>query len=273
MLFSSLLALSMILTQSSAASAVRPDKPGDGGGPSQEASLLGNDISWPQCGGRLPSGQAFGIVGVNGGLANTNNPCFAEQLAWAKQSNGLTSQPKAALYVNTANPLKSEATVWPEDNTVYGEEVVNPYGTCNNTDGAACSYIYGYTRAYEDAQQRINNENPSLYKWWLDVETGNSWSDTDLAANAASLEGMADYFKSIDVAGLGVYSTNYQWTTIVGSNIDTDSPLNSLESWLAGARTERGAKANCSEPPLTAGGVVTVSQFVSKGLDYNVSCR
>ena len=35
------------------------------------ATLSGNDISFPQCGKTYPSGQAFGIVGVNGGKAST----------------------------------------------------------------------------------------------------------------------------------------------------------------------------------------------------------
>lgn len=269
LLFSSLFALSLLLSISTPAFAAKPT--GGGGSPSGEQSKLGNDVSYPQCGSRLPVGQAFGIVGVNGGLANTNNPCFTEQLAWAQGSNGSTGQPKAALYVNTANPTKATASKWPKDNTVYNTEVSNPYGTCADTDGAACSYIYGYTRAYEDAQMR-NVTNPSAYKWWLDVETGNSWSSSDLVANTASLEGMADYFKSITVAGLGIYSTSYQWNSIVGNNVDADSPLYNVESWLAGARTERAAKDNCSLPALTNGGKVTASQFVSKGLDNDISC-
>src|SRR6478735_5936173 len=65
---------------------------------------LGNDISWPQCGKSLPKGQAFGIVGVNNGLANTTNPCLASELSWAGSSTGGTGQPKVELYVNTANP-------------------------------------------------------------------------------------------------------------------------------------------------------------------------
>ena len=40
----------------------------------------GNDISYPQCGKTLPSRQAFGIVGVNEGLANTTNPCLATEI-------------------------------------------------------------------------------------------------------------------------------------------------------------------------------------------------
>ena len=34
----------------------------------------GNDVSYPQCGKKLPSGQAFGIVGVNDGTREYNEP-------------------------------------------------------------------------------------------------------------------------------------------------------------------------------------------------------
>lgn len=262
-----LLSLALILTTSASAYAVKPSGSG-GGTKGSTSSPTGNDISWPQCGGRLPSGQAFGIVGVNDGLANTNNPCFLEQLAWAQKSGGQTSQPKASLYVNTANPGLA-ATIWPQSNTVNGQVVSSTYGSCDGSEGAACAYIYGWTRAYEDATIR-NVPNPSTFKWWLDVETGNSWSDTDLTANIASLEGMTDYFTLIH-ATVGLYSTSYQWNTIVGT-LSTSSNLNGLDTWLAGARTQRGAEANCTEAPLTDGGIVSLSQYVSKGLDYDVSC-
>ena len=132
------------------------------------------------------------------------------------------------------------------------------------------AYIYGWTRAHEDATTR-NVPNPSSYQWWLDVETGNSWSSTDLQANAASLEGMTDYFKLIG-ATVGLHSTAYQWQTIVG-NVTESSSLYTLDSWLAGALTKRGAEANCKDAPLTPGGTVTLTQYVSRGLDYDVSCR
>lgn len=243
-------------------------KPSTGGGPKTADATLGNDVSYPQCGSRLPSGQAFAVVGVNEGLANTTNPCLADQLAWAQTSSGATSQPKVALYVNTANPGLA-ATVWPSSNNVDGT-TVNKYGTCNHEEGAACAYVYGWTRAYEDATGR-GITNPETYTWWLDVETTNSWSDTDYTANVASLEGMRDYFGSIQ-ANVGIYSTSSQWNTIVGT-LPASSSLNNLNSWLAGALTKRGAEANCKDAPLTVGGTVTLAQYVSKGIDYDVSCQ
>jgi hypothetical protein len=250
--------------------------------PSSDKDRLGNDVSWPQCNKTLPTPQAFAIVGVTGGLANNTNPCLADQLKWAAGATGTPSQPKVALYVNTANP-GHEGTWWPASD-IYplegGVEVPNPYGDCRAPSGATegpvnleCSYIYGYAKAYDDANIR-NVPNPETYFWWLDVETGNSWqtgADNSTALNRATLEGMVKYFKD-NTAGVGIYSTSSQWKTIAGT-VQSGSPLTALPSWLAGAKTLRGAKSNCSLSGLTPGSPVTVTQYVSAGLDYDYSCR
>jgi hypothetical protein len=228
---------------------------------------LGNDISWPQCNKTLPKGQAFGIVGVNNGLANNTNPCFTTQLSWAVASAGGTGQPKTALYVNTANPGLS-GSWWPTSNDYGGVSVSNPYGSCDHGDTTACAYMYGYAKAYDDANIR-SVSNSSSYLWWLDVETINSW-ETNKTANRADLEGMTAYFQSIS-AKVGIYSTGYQWNQIVDT-VGTSSNLYNLVSWIPGARNQSVAKSNCSLPPLTAGGQVTLTQFISKNLDYDYSC-
>lgn len=230
--------------------------------------LLGNDISWPQCGKSLPKGQAFGVVGVNDGLANTTNPCFAAELSWAQKSIGGTGQDKVALYVNTANPGLA-GSWWPTSNDYGGTSVSNPYGTCDGADTAACAYMYGYAKAYDDANIR-GVSSPSSYLWWLDVETGNSW-ETNKTANTADLEGMTAYFQSIS-ARAGIYSTSAQWNQIAGVP-STISNLRNLKSWIPGARSQSAAQTNCSTAtPLTPGSTVTLTQFVSKNFDYDYSC-
>jgi hypothetical protein len=231
-------------------------------------STLGNDISWPQCNKTFPAGQLFGIVGVNNGLANNTNPCFSQELAWAYSSKGGTGQPLAALYVNTANP-GHQSSSWPTSNTYKGNVVNNPYGTCSGAEDAACAYMYGYERAYDDANIR-GVSSPGNFLWWLDVETVNSWSTTNLLANKADLQGMADYFATLGTHA-GLYSTSYQWKQIVGTS-DAGNGLNGLNSWLPGARGQRAAVSNCALPPLTVGGTVTVTQFTSNNLDYDYSC-
>lgn len=228
----------------------------------------GNDVSWPQCGKTLPKGQSFAIVGVNNGLANTTNPCLATELSWAGSSSGGTGQPKVALYVNTANP-GAAGSWWPTSNNYGGKTVANPYGQCTGgTYDAPCSYMYGYAKAYDDANIR-GISNPGSYTWWLDVETGNSWS-ADKAANIADLEGMVTYFNSIG-ATTGIYSTSNQWMQIAGT-VAASSPLYIANSWLAGATSLPSAKRMCTAPPLTVGGKVTIAQYVSGGFDYDYSC-
>ncbi|WP_426977533.1 hypothetical protein ACQCSU_00195 [Pseudarthrobacter sp. O4] len=239
--------------------------------PAAEAATTaapGNDVSWPQCGQALPKGQTFAIIGVNNGLANATNPCLDTQLTWARTSKGGTGQAPVALYVNTANPGKA-GSWWPTSNTYGGTTVHSPYGECTSGSyGAACSYMYGYAKAYDDANIR-GVSNPASYTWWLDVETGNSWS-TDTVANRADLEGMTAYFASIG-ARTGLYSTRTQWAQIVGT-VPSSSNLYALPSWLAGANSLALAKRKCSDAALTGGGKVTLGQYVSGGFDYDYSC-
>ncbi len=104
---------------------------------------LGIDVSWPQCGKRLPTGQAFGIVGVNGGLATTTNPCLKDQLLWAKQSVGGTAQDAVQVYVNTANPGGLNTDSWPKNNLDPADNITtNPYGTCDGTDSPGNLLIF-----------------------------------------------------------------------------------------------------------------------------------
>ena len=90
----------------------------------------GNDVSYPQCGKALPSGQAFGVVAVNAGVANTTNPCLSAEIIWAQASSGATSQPRVSLYANTANPGNHGVTDWPatNNNPLGGKPVSDPYG-------------------------------------------------------------------------------------------------------------------------------------------------
>jgi hypothetical protein len=261
-MFGLLLAALLLVT---GAPAYAVPSPGEG-----QQSFLGNDISWPQCHGDFPSEQAFAIVGVNNGLANTTNPCLSEQLRWAEDSAGHPGQPTVSLYVNTANP-GAAGSWWPEnDEYPPGKEVHNPYGPCRAGDyGKACAYMYGFAKAYDDAYFR-GISNPSSYFWWLDVETENSWSRTDKDANRTVLEGMTDFFHSIG-AEVGIYSTGQQWDRIVG-RVSSSSNLYSLPSWLAGSLNASGAASSCSQEPLTGGGRVVLAQFVSKGFDYNYAC-
>ena len=245
---------------------------------------LGNDISWPQCNKTLPNNQAFGIVGVNNGLANNTNPCLTKELAWSQLSTGeLTIQPATQLYVNTANPYGvSGITDWPKNNIDthnYDTTSFDPYGSCDSNNVTACAWQFGWNIIDQDVLDRfaVNttggmDSNPSHYTWWLDVETGNTWETGPAGQqhNIAVLEGMAKYL-NIYGAKAGIYSTSYQWGKIAGTT-NTGTLLDGVDSWLPGARSQKAAKSNCSLPSLTTGGKVTTTQFVSQNLDYDYSC-
>ena len=240
-------------------------------------TTIGYDVSYPQCGDSLPRDRAFAVVGVNGGLSTKANPCLATQLAWAWRSSGaVAAQPKAQLYLNTANPgeIRTQVTTWPKTGST-------PYGLCDGRNSTACSYQYGWERAsnsvtsfFAPAAQAAKVEtSPSRYTWWLDVETTNTWqsgSAEALGRNRATLEGMTDYLLSRD-AHVGIYSTNNQWNQIAGT-VPADSVLAGLPSWLAGATSLSGARANCSRQPLVPDGEVTLSQYVQGGWDRNTAC-
>jgi hypothetical protein len=242
------------------------------------AAQAGYDVSYPQCGSSLPTGQSFGVVGVNGGKATTANGCLSTQLAWAWRSTGaVPTQQKAQLYVNTADPgqVISQVSTWP---TSGGNAT---YGTCNGTNTPACSWQYGWERAKNDVTAIFGpavrsarvDATAGHYTWWLDVETSNTWetgSAAALADNRAALEGMTAYLQGLG-ARVGVYSTNQQWSQIVGT-VPASSSLYKLNSWMAGASNAQGATSNGGNRPLGPAGRVTLSQYVSGGLDHDVSC-
>lgn len=228
----------------------------------QQGSVpTGNDVSYPQCNGALPSGQAFGIVDVNAGVANTTNPCLAVEITWAENSTGATRQPRVSLYVNTANPGNQGVTDWPVNNNdpITKNPVKDPYGTCTGKNNPACAWQYGWDLAELDAQTR-GVTDPGSYRWWLDVETINSWQSS-ARSNRADIEGMVSYFRHIGGTS-GIYSTVKQWDPLMGA-VPSTSPLYRLPDWIPGAKTLSKAEKNCRLAPLTRGGTVTITQWTT----------
>lgn len=235
----------------------------------------GADVSFPQCGTALPTGQDFGIVGVNGGKPTTENPCLATQLAWAAGSSGGTSQPRQQVYVNTANPgaVRHLTTYWPTSGTTQ-----RGHG-CDGTNSTACAYQYGWNRAAEDVAWVRAVTPPEALVWWLDAEidesgrTGNTWDRTagGTVRNTAVLEGMTDYFGSVGITRVGIYSTPRQWKVITGTTVPAGSPLRGLPNWLAGPSSVTQAQRLCSSAPLTPGGRVLLTQWTD-GFDWNHAC-
>src|SRR5579875_1289831 len=273
-----LVVVSLVLWGATPAFAAKPaGKASHGGGGGGTSTPTGNDVSYPQCGSSLPASPAFGIVGVNDGLANNLNPCLGpsssypsyteSELYWAvASSTGKSTQPKASLYVNTADPGNGVAD-WPTSGGGGG------YGSCTGADSDACAWQYGYNKATQDAAwltsaaQAITNQESSVavpstassYPWWLDVETANTWQP-DTSMNVADLQGMVAGLQAAGASTVGVYSTSYQWDQITGGNTTSASgSLYGLPDWIPGARSLSGAESNCSLASFTAG-PVTVTQ-------------
>lgn len=257
----------------------KPIPPSDNGGTTE---MVGYDISYPQCGRRLPNDHYFAIIGVNGGTANLPNPCLADQLAWANTAKDGSSQDKVQLYVNTANPAQESIYNWQSWPTSSPNST--PYGECEGTrtNDQACSWQYGWNRSVETEnyfqtaalEAGLNSTETEDYVWWLDVETMNSWqsgSEAALRRNVAALEGFAAYYQS-KLATVGLYSTATQWAEITGNYTGVGDNLKGLPNWRPSGASLSNAIVNCDAPGLTQGGEVVLTQYVKKNLDHNHSC-
>lgn len=254
------IALAALLALAGQAAAAPPSDRGGGGG-GATPSTRGYDISYPQCGGAYPTSPAFAIVGVNGGRVYSVNPCLASQITWAGGASG-------QLYANTGNPGPALSSYWPLGQT-------SPrYCDAANPDTADCAFDYGYNAAAHSYQAAVSAYaqlglagSPAGTRWWLDVETSNSWR-TDTALNVAALAGEVAYLRDVaHVASIGFYSTQQQWNTITGGTLT----FNAHASWLAGASSAKDAKAKCSRAGFT-GKAIVYTQYLYQGFDANFAC-
>lgn len=220
-----------------------------------ERSTVGYDVSYPQCGERLPRDAAFGIVGVSDGLAYGENPCLAEQYSWASRARRAP-----AFYMNTGNPGAGAARVdWYAQNGPL---------SCSAGEEANCAYNYGYNAAqaaFSYARSQTSGRAVRAAAWWLDVETSNSWS-TDTSLNVADIQGSIEFLGGAGVRAVGVYSTGYQWDRVTGG-VQLDG---AVPNWLAGAADEESAAGMCSSS--FSGGRVELVQYGSGGLDADDAC-
>ncbi|MDT0203492.1 hypothetical protein [Nocardioides sp. AE5] len=225
----------------------------------------GADISWPQCGkgvGPIKERQGLGmpmplpewkfvVIGLTNGPAMTRNPCLAEQLAWAKQTDVLVSTYAVATYPSAEQLAK------------YGDQ--GPYDS-STQEGKLSNWgyaqgIFNLTTLYE-----LQIPVPGV---WIDVEPVPSpplvaWSkDTD--ANAAVVRGIARAYRENDYR-VGVYSTPNLWRTVVG-NLRLGVP----EWRAAGQTSEQEAVKRCRGESIQ-GGEAVLGQWVEDRRDRNVTC-
>jgi hypothetical protein len=232
------------------------------------------DISYPQCGSPFPANAEFGIVGVNHGKVFSANPCLSTgdgppELAWA---GGVRAQ----FYANTGNPGPDLSTRWPSNQTSPRQ--------CNTSaapgsDTADCAYDYGWNAAADSYRTAVSayvsmglaqagaTSTPSPNTWWLDVEIINSWQP-DTTLNVAALGGEVAYLRSVSTAGIGFYSTQYQWNQITGGTSD----FSAYPSWVAGANSAEQAVGICGAKGFT-GGRVALVQYLAGGFDADFLCQ
>src|ERR1700736_3113439 len=218
------------------------------------SASTGYDISYPQCGARYPTG-AFGIVGVNGGYPFVYyNPCLASEYSHT---------PNAALYINTGY----DPTYTQVDGRHSTPECVAQSTAIQGASPQQAAWAVGCSEASRSIAYAASQGVTSPSSWWLDVETSNSWSSTDLSLNQYAIQGIVDTLLRQSPAAVGVYSTAYQWRTIVG-----ELPvLGVLADWVAtGSTSPRRAHAYCGTG--FSGRPVWFVQYLHAGFDTNYTC-
>jgi hypothetical protein len=163
----------------------------------------------------FPSGQAFGIVAVNEGFPNNTNPCLEDEISSAQSSVGGTRQPKASLYVNSADPGHHGVT------TGQPATPTPPSGTMTRTPTARAMReqpgVRLAVRVEHGADGRADPRCPESGEVpvVLELETANSWQSST-RDNRADLEGMACYFRHIGAQVGGGTVTVTQVEDIIG---------------------------------------------------------
>jgi hypothetical protein len=219
----------------------------------QAVSGYGYDVSYPQCGKTLPSSAAFAVIGVNGGQPFKDNRCLGEQFRWVRRVNA-----DYGFYANSANPGPAH----PE----WGQGGTLPCGGAAAEWG--CAYNFGQDSAKHafDYAERVTKAAAG-HRFWVDVETANTWSKTDKVTNIAVLQGMVDYLTVRSGRTTGVYGTPNHWKQITGN-----AQAASVPTWFAAAKNRTAAAAKCAGSGLLSGGPLLMVQFVVKGLDHNYWC-
>ncbi len=212
---------------------------------------FGLDISWPQCKTGIPTpsaGHTITIIGVTGGKAFTQNPCFAAEYEWS-----VSSGHSPALYMNLNSPTRSTAE--------RGQ--TGPRGNCRPGDASCVAFNYGYNAA-QDAVAYAQSAGAATSTWWLDVETMNYWS-ADRSSNAQVISGAARYFQNSHLA-VGIYSITPMWREIAG-----DLTLG-LPIWVAQTDVKVATMAYCAPTYAFAGGTTAMVQSWNGRYDVDFAC-
>jgi len=211
---------------------------------------LGFDVSWPNCGRTLPTGSVLAVIGVTGGKPYTKNPCLREQYLAARLHG------EVRFYLNLNKPRGAVS-------------LNGGAGHCSTTDWDCRGFNYGWhaaSSAWRYAVSQIG-DRPLRTRWWLDIETSNTWS-SNKHVNARVIAGALAFLRTRGHADrVGVYSTTYQWRQIAG----TYRP--GVAVWYATAETSaRRAAAFCHSRYSFTGGPVRMVQYAPVRIDRDYLC-
>ena len=229
---------------------------------SAPATLNGHDISWPQCSAKQggyglplpPAGSQFAVMGLTMGRPFTENPCLAEQLAWAR-AHATPAQAYLVAAFPTAAQLKR-----------YGGS--GPWSTANRAGQLANE---GYAQARHAAASLTRNGfSPTMV--WVDVEPGTapSWPEATAAAQQGNRDLLQGLMRGLQDAGhsYGLYSFTGGWKQITGS-----WQLPGVPVWATAGRVKHAAevRAQCVQPSFSGGRVYLV-QWYDAVRDYDITC-
>jgi hypothetical protein len=239
-------AASALVVHSAALAAFDPYVPG----------TVGYDYSYLQCGATSPQ-AGFGVVGVNAGYPFTYyNSCLGAEFSAASQTGN------AAVYVNTGYDPSYTAIDGRHTTQACADQSVAVTGD----PAQQAAWAVGCSEGERDLAYAASQAVDAPTTWWLDVETANSWSSSDLSLNRYAIQGLIERLRSATTAPVGIYSTVYQWNTITGGY---QAPVDG--EWLAtGQRTLKRVQRFCSSSGFT-GAPIWLVQYVSS-YDHDYAC-
>jgi len=210
----------------------------------------GYDVSWPNSCSATVSGAAFGIVGVNHGkpftFNNTNN-CFSMQYQKAAATGS------ASVYINTAY------------SGAYKRNITSTCSSLVSSTGLTGSYAQAWEIGCSEAQTSFDAAGTTTaVMWWLDVETGNSWSSSNFTLNDDAIRGAADRLHGLTGKPVGVYSTSSSWYAIT-RNANLSSTIDG--EWDAGA-----SACPASGTIGFTGAAIWLEQTGQTGIDSDTAC-
>lgn len=228
----------------------------------ESETLYGFDVSWPQCsvadgGYDLPMPPAdadFMIIGLTKGLAFTENPCLASQVAFSR-TNGIPAHGYAMATFPTADQLATYGSAGPFDPATRA-------GRLRNVGFNEAAFAL-------DSLAEVGWDPPTV---WIDVEprAAQPWpagTATAEAENKLVIEGLMRGLHDADLS-YGLYSYSNAWKEITGG-----WSLPGVPVWATAGRLDypEEARDRCSQASFS-GGEVHLAQWTDGTRDFNLTC-